>query len=147
MNNQSKFFETIMSFCICTTGITLLEGVLGMLLYPDALLPYKAFFSPPLFALLSVALGFVNISSKELSVKQVLVRRLLHLILIEVMVFGLNYMEGHMFPLSDAVILAAGIAVVFVAVYVVLWLLDKRSAKHFNEQLKLYQQEAVKQFM
>ena len=142
MNNQSKLSEFIMSFCICTTGITLLEGLLGMLLYPNELLPYKAFFSPPLFALFSVVLGFVTVSKQELTIKQVLIRRAIHLILIELMVFGLNYAEGYVYPLKEAIVLAVGIAAVFVAVYVVLWLIDRRSAKQFNEQLKRYQQEA-----
>ncbi len=141
MNNQSKLSEFIMSFCICTTGITLLEGLLGMLLYPNELLPYKAFFSPPLFALFSEVLGLVTVSKNELTIKQVLIRRAIHLILIEIMVFGLNYAEGYVYPLKEAIVLAVGIAAVFVAVYVVLWLLDRRSAKQFNEQLKRYQQE------
>lgn len=142
MNNQSKLSEFIMSFCICTTGITLLEGLLGMLLYPNELLPYKAFFSPPLFALFSVALGCVTVSKQELTIKQVLIRRAIHLILIEMMVFGLNYMAGYVFPFGEGCMLAVGIALVFVLVYFVLWLLDRRSAKQFNEQLKRYQQEA-----
>lgn len=143
MNEKSKLSELIMSFCICTTGITILEGVLGMLLYPDEMITYKAFFSPPLFALFSVLLGVVTWSKKELSVKQVLIRQLLHLVLIEVMVFGTNYLAGYVFPLTISLILAVGIAVVFVAVYVILWLLDRRSAMLFNAKLKQYK-ESVK---
>lgn len=140
MNEKNMFSEFVMSFCICTTGITILEGILGMLFYPDMLLPYEAFFSPPLFAFLSVLLGAVTRSKKELSVKQVIIKHILHLILIEGMVFGLNYIDGHIFSAHVALGLAAGIAVVFIAVYVILWLLDRRSANLFNKKLKLYQE-------
>lgn len=141
MNDKTKFSEVIMAFCVCTTCINLLEGVLGMLLYPEQLMKYDAFFVPPLFALFSVLLGMVTWSKKELTVRQVLFKRMLHLILIEIMVFGLNYLEGYIFPPTAALLLAVGIAVVFILVYLILWLLDRRSAKRFNRQLKLYQEE------
>lgn len=141
MNDKTKFSELIVAFCVCTTCINILEGVLGMLLYPEQLLKYDAFFVPPIFAFFSVVLGMVTWSKKELTIKQVLVKRILHLLLIEIMVFGLNYLDGHRFPLYAALSLAVGIAVVFVAVYVILWLVDRRSAKLFNRQLKRYQEE------
>lgn len=144
MNEKTKLSELVMAFCICTTGITILEGVLGMLIYPDELVPYNAFLTPPIFALFSVLLGIVTWSQKELTVKQILMKRLLHLILIEIMVFGLNYISGIVFPLYVSVILALGIALVFVGVYFILWFIDRRSADMFNIKLKQYQDEVNK---
>lgn len=144
MNEKTKLSELVMAFCICTTGITILEGVLGMLIYPDELVPYNAFLTPPMFGLISVLLGIVTWSKKELTVKQILIKRLLHLILIEVMVFGLNYISGIIFPLHVSVILAFGIALVFVGVYFILWFIDRRSADMFNIKLKQYQDEVNK---
>lgn len=83
MNHKSKLVEGLMSFCICTACITILEGVMGMLFFPNEKLGYEAFFSPPLFGGISVLLGIVAESRKELSVKQILFRRVLHLLLIE----------------------------------------------------------------
>lgn len=140
MNGKSKFSEEVMSFFVCTTMITLLEGVLGMIFFPDVQLRYDAFFSPPFFGALSVLFGVVTWSKKELSIKQLLIRRLIHLGLIEAMVFGLNYLAGVIFPLKVSITLALGIAVVFVVVYVVLWLIDRKSARDFNHKLKEYQE-------
>lgn len=140
MNHKSRFSELIISFCVCTSCITLLEGILGMLFFPDELLPYKAFLSPPLFGFLSVLLGMVTWSKRELSMKQVLFRRVIHLLLIEGMVFGLNYASGIVFPPIVVAALAIGIAVVFVAVYVILWINDQKSANLFNQKLKEYQE-------
>ena len=99
----------------------------------------RGFFSPPLFGFLSVLLGGVTKSKKELSVRQILFRRAIHLLLIEGMVFGLNYLSDHTFEPVVTWTLAISIAFIFVAVYVIMWLNDQRSAALFNEKLKLYQ--------
>ena len=78
-------------------------------------------------------------SSKELTVRQVLIRRVIHLLLIEGMVFGLNYLAGVIFPPVVCITLALGIAVVFVMVYVITWINESKSAADFNQRLKVYQ--------
>lgn len=88
MRIKKNISEFMMAFFVCTTCITILEGILGMIFFPEERLPYEAFFSPPLFGFLSVLLGLVTKSKKELSVRQILFRRALHLLLIEGMVFG-----------------------------------------------------------
>ena len=139
MKNKAIFAEILMAFCACTTCITILQGVMGMLFFPEEQLSYKAFFSPPLCGAISVLLGAVTWSKKELSFRQVLFRRALHLLLIEGMVFGLNYAAGIAYPTVVKVVLALGTAVVFVMVYVILWFIDQKSAKLFNQRLKEYQ--------
>lgn len=137
--NRGIFSQQIMAFCVCTTCITLLEGVLGMLFFPQIQMNYSAFFSPPLFGAFSVLFGLVNYSKKELSIRQVLIRRLLHLFMIEALVFGLNYASGLAFTPLYAWSLAFSVALVFVSVYVILWLIDRKDAIQFNERLKVYQ--------
>lgn len=136
---KSKVSELLIAFCVCTACITILEGVLGGIFFPEETLDYGAFFSPPLCAGISVLLGVVTWSKKELSVKQVLFRRMIHLLLIEVMVFGLNYATGNVFSTIVNIVLAIGIAIVFVAVYLILWINDRKSADLFNQKLKEYQ--------
>ncbi len=143
MNFKSKLIEELISFCICTTCITILEGVMGVLFFPDVMLDYGAFFSPPIFGAIGVLLGVVTISKKELTVKQVLIRRAIHLLLIETVVFGLNYLVGVIFPPIIAITLALGIALVFVAVYFICWLDERRCANDFNQMLKSYQEKAT----
>ena len=139
MKHKSKIMEALISFCVCTSCITILEGVLGMLFFPEIKLDYGAFFSPPLFGAFSVLLGAVTYSKREQSVREVLIRRALHLLLIEAMVFGLNYASGFVFSTVVAVSLALGIAIIFVLVYLIIWLNDRRSADLFNQKLKEFQ--------
>lgn len=142
MRDKSKIREMAEAFFVSTTCICILQGILGTMLYPDDKLPYDAFLVPPLFGLFSVLLGIVTWSKEEQTVKQVLLRRTLHLLLIEVMVFSLNCLAGSRFPLWHAVLLAGGIAIVFVAVYVITWLSDRKSARDFNAELKKFQKIA-----
>lgn len=142
MRDKSKIREMAEAFFVSTTCICILQGILGTMLYPDDKLPYDAFLVPPLFGLFSVLLGIVTWSKEEQTVKQVLLRRALHLLLIEVMVFSFNYLAGNRFLLLHAVLLAGGIAIVFVAVYVITWLSDRKSARDFNAELKKFQKIA-----
>jgi len=139
MKHKSALMEALISFCVCTTCITILEGVLGVIFYPEVKLDYGAFFSPPFFGAASVLLSLVTYSKKEQSVKEVLIRQGIHLLLIEAMVFGLNYLVGIVYPPVVSITLALGIAVVFVLVYWIVWLNDCKSADLFNQKLKEYQ--------
>lgn len=143
MNFKSKLIEELISFCICTTCITILEGVMGVLFFPDVMLDYGAFFSPPIFGAIGVLLGVVTISKKELTVKQVLIRRVIHLLLIETVVFGLNYLVGVTFPPIVSITLTLGIAIVFILVYLICWLDERRCANDFNQMLKSYQEKVT----
>lgn len=139
MKDKTRVVETIMAFFVCTTCITILEGIFGMLFFPEKKIGFDAFFSPPIFGFFSVLFGFILRSEKELNVKQILVRRGIHLLLIEILVHGLNYISGNIFEPFVFWVLTAAIAFIFVMVYTVLWLNDLRNAAIFNEKLKIYQ--------
>lgn len=142
-NRQSAkefWMEFMMAFFVCTACICILEGVLGMIFFPKQRFGYDAFFSPPLFGFVSVLFGIVTYSKRELTVREVIVRRCIHLLLIEMFVVGLNYAAGTMFSTVFVIVLVLAIAVIFVAVYAVLYVNDKRSAVLFNGELKKYQE-------
>lgn len=143
MRIKKEAADFLTAFFICTTCITFLEGIFGMIFFPDMELGYDAFFSPPLFAFFSVLFGLVTKSKKELTVKQVWLRRGIHLLLIEGLVLGLNYSAGTVFEPVVLFALIISIAVVFAAVYVIMWINDRRSAAIFNEKLKQYQSKAL----
>ncbi len=142
MRIKNGMAEFLTAFFICTTCITFLEGIIGMLFFPEEKFGYEAFFSPPLFAFFSILFGLVVKSKKELSVKQVIFRRFLHFLMIEALVLGLNYMAGRKYTPIALFTLVFSIAFVFVSVYFFIWLNDRRSAALFNEKLKQYQRRA-----
>lgn len=141
MKDKGMLIQFLLVFFIVTACITILNGLLGMIFLPEMRFGYEAFLSPPIFGFLSALSGLVTKSKKELSVKQMLFREFLQLLLIEIMVFGANYMFGICFEWELSVTLAIGIAVIFVLVYVVLWLNDRSSAKAFNAKLVEFQKK------
>ena len=140
MKKKSTLTDYAISFFITTACITILEGILGLVFFPNMRFGYEAFLSPPLFGFLTTATALVNYSRIELSVKQVLFRRFLQLLLIEVIVFGLNFLAGSEYELRLNIVLAIGIALIFCTVYLVIWLNDRRFANHFNEKLRVFQE-------
>ncbi len=136
---RNYWIELMMAFFVTTSIICVLEAIMGMLFAPDVQLSYKAFFVPPVFGAGSVLLGLVNYSRKELTIRQVLCRRAVHLVLVEGMVFGANFAVGAVFSRIESVALAISIAVVFILVYGVLYLNDSWHAKQFNRELRRFQ--------
>lgn len=141
MKSKGEVIEFVMTFFVVTACITMLSGFLGCFFLPDVKFGYEAFFSPPLFGLLSALTGLVTKSRKELSIGQMLFRLFLQLLLIEAMVFGANYMCGTIFEMRLNITLALAIAIIFVLVYVIMWLNDQRSAILFNQKLIEFQQK------
>jgi hypothetical protein len=142
-NKMEKFIHEMMVFFVSTSCVCICEGVFGMIFFRDAKVDMGAFFSPPLFGLISVAFGMIAgiNAKKDMSVKEVLLRQLLHLFLIEAAVFGLNAVSKLKFKMEMAIPLFFAIAFIYLIVHVVLLLNDRRSATLFNEQLKNYQKK------
>lgn len=145
MKHKEIWIDFVMSFFVITACITILEGVLGAVFLPDVRFGYSAFFSPPFFGLLSTLLGIVGYSKNELTVRQAFFRKILHLILIEVMVFGLNILSGNIFEFKLCLTMVLGIAVVYLTVNAVLWVNDQKSAERFNQNLKSFQKKIASQ--
>ena len=49
MKHREGLWEFVIAFLVCTACITVLEGVMGMLFFPEEKIGYDAFFSPPVF--------------------------------------------------------------------------------------------------
>lgn len=143
MRKNNQFTELFMIFIVVTACITIGEGIIGVIFLPNATISYWAFFSPPIFGILSTILGLVTYSKKEMSVRQAIIRKVIHLILIEMLVFIVNIVAGadKMFSMSLRVALGIAIALIYVSANLILWMNDRRSAIEFNEQLKRFQNQ------
>ena len=133
--NSGFLTRYLIAFCAITTGLCIAEGVLGIWLLPDSRLPFSAYLVPPAFGLMTVLTGLVTESRKELSVRQMLFRIGLQWLLIEGMVFGGNFAVGNRFTPMMAGIVAGEITCIFVFVYLVMWLNERRVAREFNRKL------------
>lgn len=139
---MKKLIDLTIEFCVITTFITILSAVLGSLLLPGTAFGYGAFFYPPLFGLASAVITHVTRSDKAVSRARLLFSQFMQLLLIELMVFGVNYLAGADYSFDLGVSLAFGIAFIYVLIGIILWCNDKKNAEDFNRSLKAFQEQA-----
>ena len=125
----------LISICVISTGLCLAEGLLGSWLLPDSRLPFSAYFVPPGFGLLTALTGLVMESRRVLSAWEIALRLVVQWLLILGIVFGVNLIVGYRFTPFMAGIVAAEVTVIFLFVYFVIWLNERRIAKAFNREL------------
>ena len=141
MRHKTILSELMMSFFVTSTCISICMGVLGTIFLKDDTLGYDAYFLPVIFGFITISLGFFNYTKKEISIGQAIVRKAIHLLLIECFIFGINYFSGTVFKPILAIWLAISIAVVYVVVNLITWLNDKRVTTRFNRELEVFQQK------
>lgn len=131
----------MMSFFVSVTCICAAMAVIGMVFEPDVRFGYEAFLSPILFGAIASFPLLVKYSKNELSVKQAIIRNILHFVLLEVLILSVLLFEGLLTGLSMAVSLAVSIFIIYLTVNLFLWVNDKKAAADFNNALKKLQIE------
>lgn len=127
--------KVVMGFCISITCITAAMALIGVVFAPDVRFGYDAFLSPLLFGFMASLPGLVKYSRKELSPKQVLVRDIVHVVLLEAVVLSTLFLAGLLTSSAMVISLGCAILVIYATVKLVLWLQDKNTAKEFNADL------------
>lgn len=140
MENKNYFVDSILSFMISTSCIGFAMGILGVIFLPEQRFGYEAYFAPPVFGLLSSLLGLVVSSKKPLSSGQIIFRKGLHLLLIELAIFGINYSNAGFLGFPITLSIALSVLIIYLAVSLLLWLNDVKSARAFNRELKKFQE-------
>ena len=130
-------------YTLLVTLITVLMIVLGTLLDRDRVFGYEAFLSPLLYALIGTAAAMVTYSDRELSVRSLIIRKVICLLLTEgaVILIALN---APSIPTDRKWVipgLALGILAVFLLANGLTYLADKREAERLTAELASYQAE------
>ena len=144
---KELLIQALRLYTLLVTLITVLMIILGNLLDRDRVFGYDAFFSPLLYALIGTAAAMVTRSDKEPSVRNLIVRKIISLLLIEgaIVLLALN---ADTIPTDQSWVLPGlilGVFVVFVLTHIILYLADKKEAEKLSADLVRYQekQEAV----
>ena len=136
--------DNAVNFFIIVTLVNLAIFISGSLLAPEQTFGYTAFIVPIIDGLLGVIPGLVMYSKRELSVKQMIVRNIIQLISIELIVvlftFGFSKITAENIPYLIAV--TVSVAVVFIAVIVIRYLLDLKTARKMTDDLTAFRESA-----
>ncbi|MDF2537384.1 MAG: hypothetical protein K0S76_405 [Herbinix sp.] len=139
MNVKEFLKKNLMIYFIIVTGITAATGILGMNIDPEARFGYEAFFSPLIFGAIATIPSLILYSKRELSLKQMLLRRILHFFVLELtlIVFGLN--SGLLESVDAAVSFAASVFIVYLLTNIISYIIDSKTANDINKGLKRLQ--------
>lgn len=131
----------MMSFFVSVACICAAMALIGLSYESEARFGYEAFLSPLLFGAAASLPLLVKYSRKELSLKQAIIRNIIHFILLEVLLLSLLFAAGLINDISMAVSLGFAIFVIDITVYLVLWISDARTARAFNKALQKMQKQ------
>jgi uncharacterized membrane protein len=128
-----------MNFFIIVTCVSVVIGTLGLIYEPSKRFGYEAYFSPLIFGAISTISSFVTYSKKELTIRQMIFRNVLQLLVLECLILTTGYSFGIMKDTMILTSVALSIIIVFVIVHLISWIIDFKTAANLNDSLKVYQ--------
>ncbi len=141
MNIKEKLGESFRLYFILVTLISILMMILGLAFDSDRVLGYDVFLSPLIYALIGVLPVFFFGNEKEISMKRLIINRLISLFFIEAVIIILAFSSKNIPTERKGVVLgiAVGIAAVFVIALFLEYVLELTQARRMNEALEKYQ--------
>lgn len=133
--------KSLLNFFIIVTGITIIMAVFGNMADPGQSFDYEAFYSPLLFGLIGVVPTFVFYSKKELTFRQMLVRKILHFIILELLILGTYILLGISFTTERLLILVVFIFIVYLFTALIKLMIDRKTMLEINSGLKRIQNQ------
>lgn len=145
MNRKKRKEYLIRAFRLYTllvTLITVLMIILGSLLDRDRVFSYDAFISPLLYALIGTAATVVTWTEKELSIRKLIIRKAIALLLIEGAILFVALKSDTIPTEKNWVVpcLLAGVFAVYVLSHIILYFIDRREAEKISADLARYQE-------
>jgi len=142
---KELLIHTLRLYTLLVTLITVLMIILGNLLDRGRVFSYDAFFSPLVYALIGTVATVITRSDQELSVRSLIIRKTISLLLIEgaVIFIALN---ADTIPTDKRWVvpaLALGVFIVFVLSHIILYFIDKKEAEKLNADLSRYQEKQM----
>lgn len=138
-----EFFKSILSsFFIIVTLVNIATFILGSIFQPDVRFGYDAFLSPLIYGVFSLIPYIILYSKKELTMKQMLVRKILQLVCIEIIILSIIFGSDLLIPENLPLIapISLSIFIIFLLVMLIQWLMDLQAAKRMTEELMHYQE-------
>ena len=138
MSKKEFMGQVFISFFVVVTCINLGMAFMGMIYAPDTRFGYEALLFPVFYGFLGILPSAVLYSRKELTVKQMLLRKIIQLILIEAIMVGIVFFLGGT-DFSTLLPFMIMVLAVCLAAEGILWLAVDKKVKKLNAQLKRFQ--------
>lgn len=141
MRMKEKIGEAFRLYFILFTLISILLMILGMMVDSDRKFGYEVFVSPLVYAAIGVIPVFLFNDDKEVSMKGIIIRRIIQLLLVEAAVLVIAFSSKNVDTDKMAVVvgIAVGVAVVFILSLLVEYMFELSMSRKLNEALEMYQ--------
>ena len=139
---KALLIRAIRLYSLLVTLIIVIMMILGYLLDRERVFGYDAFLSPLIYALIGTVATVITRSDKELSVRDLIIRKAVSLLLIEgaIILIALN---ADTIPTEKSWVipgLVLGVFAVFVLSHIILYFIDRREAEKISADLARYQE-------
>lgn len=141
MRGKELLVDMIYTYFMLVTMILAVMMILGSYFMPEARFGYESFRAPLIYAAFGTIPNIVMYAKKELTVKQLLVRKFIQLILVEIIVIAIA-VPAEMFKegkVEIVTLLAISILAVFVLTHLIEWFQNYAVAKQMTEELLVFQ--------
>lgn len=141
MKMKNKALKAFKLYFILVTLITILLMILGLLFDSDRTFGYQAYASPLIYAAVGVIPVFISNQEKELSMRELIIKRFFELLLIEAIYLGLAFSADSIPTERRGVVIgiAFGVALIYGLTFLVEYLFESVESKAMNEYLYSYQ--------
>ena len=138
---KERLGEAFRLYFILVTLITILLMVVGMLFDSDRPLSYDAYFSPLFYAFIGVIPVFFFQSDKELSMKRLIIRNVLYVLIVEAAILLIVFKAPNIPSdrMEVVISIAVGVLVVFILSLIVEYIFELTQANEMNAYLEEYQ--------
>ena len=138
---KERLGEAFRLYFILVTLITILLMVVGMLFDSDRTLSYDAYFSPLFYAFIGVIPVFFFRSDKELSMKRLIIRNVLYVLIVEAAILLIVFKAPNIPSdrIEVVISIAVGVLVVFILSLIVEYIFELTQANEMNAYLEEYQ--------
>ncbi|TSI02529.1 DUF3021 domain-containing protein [Lysinibacillus sp. BW-2-10] len=130
--------KVVQNFFIIFASIILTLTILRQIYSPEIPFDLHSIYIIMIFSLIGALTGFILYSPHTLSEQKTRIRLIIHFFALETILILLAIRIGLVNGLSDVLILALEIAVIYIVVRLLSWHNDKKIAKEINEGLKTF---------
>lgn len=142
MHGKEFMMKMISTYFTLVTMITVAMLILGLYFAPDESFGYIAFASPLLYGACGLLPSVVMYSKRELTVKELLIRKIIQFVLIEIIILAVAFQGKAIDKEQKEVVISMGISVfiIFVLAHAISWFQDYMSARRMTEDLIKFQE-------
>ncbi len=126
-------------FFILVTCLNVSTAILGPVFQAEEMFGFSAFYSPLIGATLGTLPSIILYSRKELNLRQTMIRKILHLLVLEILIIGFTILIGKNLDFIQIMLFMGTILIVYLVVNLISQLLQLKDSRQINSGLRALQ--------